>query len=126
MALNKFSKKSISESKILLLGLAYKKNIDDMRESPSMFVYEKLLKLGANVLYNDEFIPVIPKTREHPELEGQRSLPLDEKTISGFDACVVLTDHDYFDKNLIIENSKLVLDTRNHFKDFNSSKLHKI
>ena len=73
MALNEFSKKSISESKILLLGLAYKKNIDDMRESPSMFVYERLLKLGANVFYNDEFIPVIPKTREHPKLEGLQS-----------------------------------------------------
>ena len=126
MAINQFSKKSISESKILLLGLAYKKNIDDMRESPSMFVYERLLKLGANVFYNDEFIPVIPGTREHPKLEGLQSLTLDKKTISEFDACVVLTDHDYFDKNLIIDNSHLVLDTRNHFKDFNSSNLHKI
>lgn len=124
--LNQRIEKSISNSKILLLGLAYKKNIDDMRESPSVHILEKLLNLGGDVYYNDDFIKVFPKTREHLELAGMKSIELSKENISSFDACVLLTDHDYYDEKLILKNSKLVLDTRNFFKSKKENSLVKI
>ena len=73
-ALDRRLGKGLTGAKILLLGLAYKKNVDDMRESPSLKLIELLEARGATVDYHDPYIPVIPKTREHAELAGRRSV----------------------------------------------------
>jgi UDP-N-acetyl-D-glucosamine dehydrogenase len=100
-------------SKILMLGIAYKKNVDDMRESPSLKLIELFEKRGAHVDYHDPFIPVIPPTREHADLAGRRSVALAPETIAGYDSVLIATDHDDVDYRLVVDNAKLVVDTRN-------------
>jgi UDP-N-acetyl-D-glucosamine dehydrogenase len=98
-------------AKVLLLGIAYKKDIDDMRESPALEIIELLRKKGANVFYNDPFIPNIPKVRKH-DLHMKSSL-LTEKLLGSMDAVVIVTDHTSYDYDWIVANSRLVVDTRN-------------
>ena len=105
--------KNLSDAKILVLGIAYKKNIDDMRESPSLKLIELIEKRGARVEFHDPFIPVITPTREHAELTGRRSVALDEATLARFDAVLIATDHDDVDYAALVAGSKLVVDTRN-------------
>ena len=105
--------KNLSDAKILVLGIAYKKNIDDMRESPSLKLIELIEKRGAHVEFHDPFIPVIPPTREHAELTGRKSVPVDKASLAGFDAVLIATDHDDVDYPAIVAGSKLVVDTRN-------------
>ncbi len=105
--------KNLSDAKILILGIAYKKNIDDMRESPSLKLIELIEKRGAHVEFHDPFIPVIPPTREHAELTGRKSVPVDKATLAGFDAVLIATDHDDVDYKSLVAGSKLVVDTRN-------------
>jgi UDP-N-acetyl-D-glucosamine dehydrogenase len=113
--------KSIKDSKILVLGLSYKKNIDDTRESPSLVIMDMLVQMGANVQYSDPFFPVVPKTRKFNfNLE---SIELTPENIKSFDLVLLSTDHDDFDYNLIEEKSKLIVDTRNRYQ--NSNKLFK-
>lgn len=107
------SGKAFTGSKILMLGIAYKKNVDDMRESPSLKLIELIEGRGAHVDYFDPYIPVIPMTREHAELAGRRSVSLDAKTLAGYDAVLIATDHDNVDYNLVVDNAKVVVDTRN-------------
>jgi len=107
------SGKAFSGSKILLLGIAYKKNVDDMRESPSLKLIELIEGRGAHVDYYDPYIPVIPMTREHAELAGRRSVTLDAKTLAGYDAVLIATDHDNVDYRFVVDNAKVVVDTRN-------------
>lgn len=102
--------KSIKGSKFLVLGISYKKNIDDMRESPSVILMEKLREDGAQISYSDPHVPVFPKMREHKF--DLKSVEIDAEMLSTFDCVIVATDHDKFDYNLIIENSQLVVDTR--------------
>jgi UDP-N-acetyl-D-glucosamine dehydrogenase len=106
--------KSITGSEILILGAAYKKNIDDMRESPTLKLIEILSNKGAKVSYNDPHVPKLPRTR-HYNFEME-SVELTEENLNKFDAIVVSTDHDLYDYNFIYENSKLIIDTRNAFK----------
>ncbi|MGL5736217.1 MAG: nucleotide sugar dehydrogenase [Beijerinckiaceae bacterium] len=106
-------KKNLSSARILMIGIAYKKNIDDMRESPSLKLIELLEKRGAHVEFHDPHIPVIPPTREHAELTGRRSAPLDAQSLHGYDAVLIATDHDDVDYHALVENSRLVVDTRN-------------
>jgi UDP-N-acetyl-D-glucosamine dehydrogenase len=106
-------KKSLSGSQILIVGIAYKKNIDDMRESPSLKLIELIEKRGAKVEFHDPLIPVIPATREHPELAGRTSVELNPASLAGFDAVLIATDHDEVDYHAIAAGSKLVVDTRN-------------
>ena len=87
-ALNDESK-ALKGSKILVLGLAYKANVDDCRESPSFVLMEKLMEKGAEVQYNDPFVPEIPATREHPHLTGKKSVVLED----GYDLILLSTDH---------------------------------
>ena len=82
--------KAVKGSKILILGLAYKANVDDCRESPSFVLMEKLLEKGAVVDYNDPFVPVIPETREYPHLSGKKSVEIEDR----FDLILLSTDHD--------------------------------
>ena len=105
--------KNLSDAKILVLGIAYKKNIDDMRESPSLKLIELIEKRGAHVEFHDPFIPVIPPTREHAELTGRKSASVDKASLAGFDAVLIATDHDDVDYHAIVGGSKLVVDTRN-------------
>jgi UDP-N-acetyl-D-glucosamine dehydrogenase len=106
--------KSIKGSKFLILGISYKKNVDDMRESPSVFIMEKLRAEGAKLAYSDPHVPVFPKMREHKfELE---SVNLTAEAIREFDCVVLTTDHERFDYDLIAENAKLLIDTRGKFR----------
>ncbi len=107
--------KGLSRSRILLLGVAYKKNVDDVRESPAFAIWELLEARGAAVDFHDPHVAVIPPTREHAELAGRRSLPLDAATLEGFDAVLVVTDHDAIDWDLVAARAQLVVDTRDRF-----------
>ena len=112
-ALSRKQKKSLNGARVLLLGMAYKKNVDDMRESPSLVLLEMLESAGATVDYYDTFIPVIPKTREHAALAGRKSVGWDRATIGTYDASLICTEHDTVDYPQLVEWSKLVIDTRN-------------
>jgi hypothetical protein len=98
LALN-LRRKAINGSRVLVLGIAYKKNVDDMRESPSVALMEKLRDLGADVSYSDPHIPVFPKMREHRF--DLKSVALNRKSIASYDCVLVATDHSRFDYDLI-------------------------
>ncbi len=105
--------KSIKNSKILILGLSYKKNIDDIRESPSLEIIDNLLKKGAIVKYNDPYIIKLPKVRKYNlEIEHIQITP---KILRSFDCVLLLTDHDDFPYELIKNHSSLIIDTRGRF-----------
>jgi UDP-N-acetyl-D-glucosamine dehydrogenase len=101
---------SIKGSRILVLGIAYKKNVDDMRESPSVILMEKLRDLGAEVHYSDPHIPAFPKMREHSF--DLKSVTLTAEILAGYDCVLLATDHDRFDYDLISARSKLIVDSR--------------
>jgi UDP-N-acetyl-D-glucosamine dehydrogenase len=117
-ALSLVSEKAFNGSKVLIIGMAYKKNIDDMRESPSLVLTELLEAEGAKVAYHDPFVPTIPKTREHSQLAGRTSLDLTPETVSGFDAVLISTNHDGVDYQMMADNARLIVDTRNAMKEF--------
>jgi UDP-N-acetyl-D-glucosamine dehydrogenase len=112
-ALNKF-KKSLNGSKILILGASYKKDIDDMRESPSLKLIEILREKGAGVEYNDPFVPKLPNTRKYKY--DMSSVELNKKNINKYDLLILSTDHSNYNYKFIEANAKLVLDTRNAFE----------
>lgn len=109
-ALNEHSK-SLKGSKVLVLGLAYKKDIDDLRESPSIELIELLRQKGAKVDYNDPYIPRTHKQRRHNLRMASKKLSA--KMLAGYDAILISTDHSDYDYNWIVKNAKLVVDTRN-------------
>ena len=119
-ALNQ-AEKSIKGSRLLLLGMAYKPNIDDYRETPALKVMHKLLERGAVVDYNDPFIPSIPSGTRQTDLQP-RSVELAAETLAGYDCCVVITNHDCYDYQWIVDNSSIVVDTRNACVDVVSEK----
>lgn len=106
-------RKNLSDASILILGLAYKKNVEDTRESPSLKLIELIEKRGARTAFHDPHVPVLPKTREHPMLTGRSSVPIDPASLATFDAVLIATDHDEIDYAAIVAGSKLVVDTRN-------------
>ncbi|WP_081964145.1 nucleotide sugar dehydrogenase [Hoeflea sp. BAL378] len=103
----------LTRARILLLGIAYKKNVDDMRESPSLKLIELIEGRGATVDYHDPFIDVIPVTREHAPLAGRRSVALTASNLADYDGVLIATDHDNVDYALVAEHSKVLIDTRN-------------
>ncbi len=105
--------KSLAGSRILVLGIAYKKNVDDTRESPAMELIEILHSSGALVKYSDPHVPVMPKLRKHDF--DMSSIELKKESLSQFDAALLVTDHDRFDYDLIREHSNLVVDTRGRY-----------
>jgi len=111
-ALNR-CRKALNGSRLLVLGIAYKKNVDDMRESPAVEVMELLAAKGAAVQYSDPFFDVFPPMREHSF--DLHSLPLSAEVLAGFDAVVLTTDHDAFDYGLIEQHAPLLIDTRGRF-----------
>jgi UDP-N-acetyl-D-glucosamine dehydrogenase len=112
-ALDRGQGKGLSRAKILIMGISYKKNIDDMRESPSLRLMELLEARGAKVEYHDPFVPVIPPTREHASLTGRKGIALTPGSIKRFDVALISTDHDSVDYAALVKASKLVVDTRN-------------
>jgi UDP-N-acetyl-D-glucosamine dehydrogenase len=106
-------RKGLNGSRVLILGIAYKPNVDDMRESPSLFIFERLEKAGATVEFHDTFCPEIPKTREHPTLIGRKTVPLTEAQLKTYDAVLIATNHRDVDYDFVVKHSKLVVDTRN-------------
>lgn len=113
-ALNSRSK-SIRGSRVLVLGLAYKKNIDDMRESPAIDIVRLLVEKGADVCYSD---PHVPAFDGHGEIDVElTSLPLDAETLEAVDLAVLVTNHDGFDYELIRNHAPLIVDTRGVYKE---------
>ena len=107
--------RSVNGSRILVLGIAYKKNVDDMRESPSVAIMEILRDLGGIVEYSDPHIPVFPKLREH--VFHLNSVPLNPESLASFDAVVLATDHDRFDYELIQAHAPVIIDTRGRYRE---------
>jgi len=107
-------RKSLMGSKVLVLGIAYKKNVDDMRESPSVEVMELLRDSGADVAYSDPHVPVFPSMREHSF--DLSSVELTPKTIGHYDAVVLTTDHGEFDYDMIRENAQVIIDSRGIYR----------
>ena len=115
-------KKALNGSNVLILGVAYKPNINDVRESPALDVIKQLLKFGANVTYNDDFIPTVSIDKS----TTFETTPLSNIQFSNFDCVAIITNHTYYDVNQIVNESKLVVDTRNATKGIKDSKIFKI
>jgi len=96
----------------MVLGVAYKKDVDDLRESPSLKIIEQLTLRGAKLDYNDPHFPEIHKLR-HYNFEGMKSVPIDAKSLGAYDCVLIATDHTSYDYPMIVESSQLVVDTRN-------------
>src|SRR5205823_9118009 len=105
----------LSKARILILGLAFKRNVSDIRESPSLKLMELLEERGATVDYHDPHVAEIPSTREYTRFKGRRSVPLSPATIADRDAVLVATDHDALDYRLVADHARLIVDTRNAF-----------
>ena len=105
-------KKSLKGSKLLVLGVAYKKDVDDLRESPTLKIMEILKKRGAEFDYNDPYFKHLPKTR-HYDYSHMKSVPLTPENLAKYDAAIIATDHSSYDFGAIVDGSKLVIDTRN-------------
>ena len=115
--------KSLKNSRILLLGLAYKKNIDDTRESVTFKIMELLEEKEAVTDYNDPYIPQIKPTRKYKQFAGKKSVAL--KKINQYDCVVILTDHTSYDFKTIANESKVIVDTRNACGNIKSNKVIK-
>ncbi|WP_233192824.1 nucleotide sugar dehydrogenase [Acidimangrovimonas sediminis] len=105
--------KALSRSRVLVMGLAYKRNVPDIRESPSLKLIELIEARGGSAAFHDPHVDEIPKTREYMALKGRRSVPFDADTIGGFDAVVIATDHEAVDYARLAEWAPLIVDTRN-------------
>jgi UDP-N-acetyl-D-glucosamine dehydrogenase len=108
-------RKPLNGSKVLIIGLAYKANVDDDRESPSYRLLERIKETGAEVAYYDPYIPVIKPSREHAHWAGTPSIPWNQQTIESFDAVLISTGHKNVDYDQLLQWSRLIIDTRNVF-----------
>ena len=104
---------ALSAARVLVIGLAYKKDVSDTRESPSLKLIDILEARGAAVDYHDPHVPEAPLTREHPRIAGRGSAPLDAERLAAYDAVLIATDHEAVDYALIRDNARLIVDTRN-------------
>jgi UDP-N-acetyl-D-glucosamine dehydrogenase len=111
--LNK-NQKAVNGSRILVLGIAYKKNVDDMRESPAVEIMSQLKDLGAHVDYSDPHIPFFPPMRRYHF--DQSSVDITPEVIASYDSVLVATDHDDFDYDMILLSAKMIVDSRGVFK----------
>ncbi|MBD9454375.1 nucleotide sugar dehydrogenase [Rhizobium sp. RHZ02] len=107
--------KALSRSRILILGLAYKKNVADIRESPSLRLMEIIEERGGKADYHDPHVGEIPSTREYQHLKGRKSVDLTPGALEAYDAVLVATDHDKLDYAVIADRAPLIIDTRNVF-----------
>ncbi len=106
-------RKSVNGSRILVLGLAYKPNVDDERESPSYVLMEMLHRRGAEVAYHDPYVPEIKVTREHPQWAGTRSVPWIQEVIGSFDLVLLATNHACVNYHELAQWAPCIVDTRN-------------
>ena len=111
-ALSEHADRPIRGARVLVVGLAYKRDVDDVRESPSMILIERLRARGASVAYHDPFVPVVPPTRDHMDLAGMRSTEWTGDALARFDAAIVATDHRGLDLDLLRASVPLIVDTR--------------
>ena len=111
-------RKMNKKDKILILGVTYKKNINDTRESPGLKIIDILIKKNFLVSYSDPFVSSLGKYRDY-NFSKMKSIKLNKENLKIFSAVVLVTDHDKFDKKLILNNSKIIVDTRNFFKEKN-------
>ncbi|MBV9571809.1 MAG: nucleotide sugar dehydrogenase [Alphaproteobacteria bacterium] len=113
-ALSAKKRKSLNGSRILLVGVAYKRNVDDLRESPALTIFRQLEAKGAAVSFYDPWVPVIPETREFPQLAGRSSVVWKPESFGAqFDAALIVTDHDAVDYRALTRSLDLIVDTRN-------------
>ena len=113
--------KAINGSKILILGLAYKPNVDDERESPSYVLMKLLSEGGADVAYYDPYVPVIKPTREHPQFAGRKSVDWNRVTIERFDVVLIATNHSSVNYQQLSEWARCIVDTRNAMASVNGA-----
>ncbi|MBD3845144.1 nucleotide sugar dehydrogenase [Bosea sp. SSUT16] len=112
-ALDRRQGRGLSSARILVVGIAYKKNIEDTRESPALKLIELLEERGATADYHDPYVPELPRTRKHGNLAGRASVPLTADIVASYDAVLIATDHDAIDYRALAEAARLVVDTRN-------------
>ncbi|WP_445665627.1 nucleotide sugar dehydrogenase [Fodinibius sp. AD559] len=117
-------KKAVNGSDVLVLGLAYKPDVDDMRESPTFEIMDLLKKYGANVSYYDSHIPEIKPTREYDQWTGTESVSWDESTISSYDAVIIATNHSDINYKELSEWSNCIIDTRNAMNGYGKGEKH--
>ena len=115
--------KAVKGAKVLLLGLAYKPDIDDVRESPSFELIEKLEELGAKVDYNDPHVSETHYMRRWGNL-GKKSVPLSKESLASYDVVLIATNHSAYDYNFIAEHAKLIVDSRNAMKNYQGNRDH--
>jgi UDP-N-acetyl-D-glucosamine dehydrogenase len=123
LAMNK-QKKALNGAKVLVLGIAYKRDISDVRESPALDIIRLLQEKGAQVAYNDPYVQTV-------KLEGDEkahSVKLSAQMLAGYDCVVIVTDHSDYDYQWIVDNARLIVDTRNAAKNVKKgrAKIHKI
>lgn len=124
--LNCRHQKALAGCNVLLCGLAYKKNIDDMRESPSLELFENLESRGAIVDFHDPFIPVATYNHEFPQFEGRKSVDWDTMDFEKYDAVIIATDHTTVDYETLVASVPLTIDTRNATKDLSEELQKKV
>ncbi|MCU9849602.1 nucleotide sugar dehydrogenase [Defluviimonas sp. WL0024] len=106
---------AVKDARVLILGIAYKKDVEDTRESPALAILLRLEEMGATCDYHDPYFPVMPPTRDHPSLAGRASVALTAAKLASYDAVLVATDHSAVDYALLAAEARLILDTRNAF-----------
>ncbi len=122
LALNTLGK-SVKGSRILVLGLAYKPDVDDVRESPSFELIEKLTALGASVDYNDPHVPATHHMRKYGDL-GMKSVPLSAESLAGYDCVLIATHHQAYDWQMVADHARLIVDTRNALQNVTGKRDH--
>jgi UDP-N-acetyl-D-glucosamine dehydrogenase len=113
LRLDQAQQRGLNGANILILGLAYKRNVDDLRESPALRLMQRLEQRGAVVSFFDPYIPLVPVTRDYGGLAGRRSIEWDPARIGAFDAVLIATDHDGVDYAALAACARLIIDTRN-------------
>ena len=121
-ALDERAGKGLRGARVLVVGAAYKKNVDDIRESPALRILDLLRERGAAVDYYDPYIPEIRTAREHAKLSGMKSIDWTPENLGTFDAALICTDHDGVDYEALVRSCPLVVDTRNATKDIETGR----
>jgi UDP-N-acetyl-D-glucosamine dehydrogenase len=116
---------TVKGAKVLIVGIAYKKDIDDVRESPSLRLMKMFIKKGALVDYHDPLIPIIGNNEEYSTIAGARSINLNKKELLKYDVVIISTNHSYIDYNKIMQNAKIIVDTRNAYSGLKSDNIIK-
>lgn len=118
--------KALNGSKVLIIGLSYKPDVDDLRESPTFKLMDLLDNYGASVSYYDHYIPEIWETREHKEWAGLKTVAWNRETISEFDAVIISTNHSDIDYEELVDWNDLIIDTRNALKNIQPTSVNQI